>query len=115
MDCSLPVPGSSIHGIFQARVLEWGAIAFSATATKLQFKKKMENQNKNSCTWNLEEQQMSPCVYKLEWWLLVLATPHGILIQTHDLALTTGPPGNSQSGDIYSRIETQFIKYMHAC
>ena len=28
MDCSQP--GSSIHRIFQARVLEWGAIAFSA-------------------------------------------------------------------------------------
>ena len=28
MDCSLP--GSSVHGIFQAGVLEWGAIAFSA-------------------------------------------------------------------------------------
>ena len=27
MGCS--PPGSSIHGIFQARVLEWGAIAFS--------------------------------------------------------------------------------------
>ena len=27
MDCSLP--GSSVHGIFQTRVLEWGAIAFS--------------------------------------------------------------------------------------
>ena len=27
MDCSLA--GSSVHGIFQARVLEWGAIAFS--------------------------------------------------------------------------------------
>ena len=27
MDCS--TPGSPIHGIFQARVLEWGAIAFS--------------------------------------------------------------------------------------
>ena len=27
MDCSLP--GSSIHGIFQARVLEWSAITFS--------------------------------------------------------------------------------------
>ena len=27
MDCSLP--GSSVHGIFQARVLEWGAIACS--------------------------------------------------------------------------------------
>ena len=29
MDCSLP--GSSVHGIFQARVLEWVAIAFSGT------------------------------------------------------------------------------------
>ena len=28
MDCSLP--GSSVHGIFQARILEWGATAFSA-------------------------------------------------------------------------------------
>ena len=32
MDCSLP--GSSIHGIFQARVLDWGAIAFSATISR---------------------------------------------------------------------------------
>ena len=29
MDCSLP--GSSVHGIFQARVLEWVAIAFCMT------------------------------------------------------------------------------------
>ena len=27
MDCSLP--GSSVHGIFQAGILEWGAMAFS--------------------------------------------------------------------------------------
>ena len=27
MDCN--PPGSSVHGVFQARVLEWGAIAFS--------------------------------------------------------------------------------------
>ena len=33
MDCSLP--GSSIHGIFQARVLEWGAIAFSTNFQSL--------------------------------------------------------------------------------
>ena len=32
MDCSLP--GSSVHGIFQARVLEWGAIAFSIVSLK---------------------------------------------------------------------------------
>ena len=31
MDCSLA--GSSVHGIFQARVLEWGAIVFSVTYT----------------------------------------------------------------------------------
>ena len=34
MDCSLP--GSSIHGIFQAGVLEWGAIAFSVLNTNNQ-------------------------------------------------------------------------------
>ena len=30
MDCS--PPGSSVYGIFQARVLEWGAIAFSISS-----------------------------------------------------------------------------------
>ena len=34
MDCSLP--GSSVHGIFQARLLEWGAIAFSECFILLQ-------------------------------------------------------------------------------
>ena len=32
MDCSLP--GSSIHGIFQARVLEWAAISFSRGSSR---------------------------------------------------------------------------------
>ena len=32
LDCSLP--GSSVHGIFQARVLEWIAIAFSVCKTR---------------------------------------------------------------------------------
>ena len=32
MDCSLP--GSSVHGIFQARVLEWDAIAFSSWSSE---------------------------------------------------------------------------------
>ena len=35
MDCCLP--GSSTHGIFQARVLEWGAIAFSQKKKKIYF------------------------------------------------------------------------------
>ena len=36
VNCSLP--GSSVHGIFQARVLEWGAIAFSEIASYPNFK-----------------------------------------------------------------------------
>ena len=32
MDCSLP--GSSVHGIFQARVLEWGVVALSGQCVK---------------------------------------------------------------------------------
>ena len=38
MDCSLP--GSSAHGIFQARVVEWGAIAFYANKKLKKLKKK---------------------------------------------------------------------------
>ena len=37
MDCSLT--GSSAHGIFQARVLEWGAIAFSKVRVYINLKK----------------------------------------------------------------------------
>ena len=39
MNCSLP--GSSVRGIFQARVLEWGAITFSAFLHYLVHKPKM--------------------------------------------------------------------------
>ena len=35
MDCSLP--GPSVHGVFQARVLEWGAVAFSSGLEMLSF------------------------------------------------------------------------------
>ena len=35
LDCSLP--GSSVHGIFQVRVLEWVAIAFSILEQRLYF------------------------------------------------------------------------------
>jgi len=42
MDCNLP--GSSIHGIFQARVLEWGAIAFITSHYELQHPSMTANQ-----------------------------------------------------------------------
>ena len=41
MDCSLP--GSSVHGIFQARVLEWGATAFSEQKSELSLKSLWDN------------------------------------------------------------------------
>ena len=34
MDCSLPSVGSSVHGIFQAIVLEWIAISFSSGSSQ---------------------------------------------------------------------------------
>ena len=46
MDCSLP--GSSIHGIFQARVLEWGATAFSTNNTANHQRNANQNHNKKS-------------------------------------------------------------------
>ena len=42
MDCSLP--GSSVYGIFQARGLEWGAIAFSGLYQLIHFKPSAGNQ-----------------------------------------------------------------------
>ena len=43
MDCSLP--GSSVHGILQARVLEWFAIAFSILLTLMTTKRKARLRN----------------------------------------------------------------------
>ena len=60
MDCS--PPGSSIHGIFQARLLEWGAIAFSLKNSKdcpkfvlIQFIKWMRQQRR--CLTDVRSQQ----------------------------------------------------------
>ena len=50
MDCSLP--GSSIHGIFQARVLEWGAIAFSDHWMQLMLKMTGRINRKIQSVWS---------------------------------------------------------------
>ena len=47
MDCSLP--GSSVHGIFQARVLEWGAIALKQNPACQCRKVKNESEDAQSC------------------------------------------------------------------
>ena len=57
MDCSLP--GSSAHGIFQARVLEWVAVAFSSTYLKSSHFLSAQSWN---CGWNGQTCSESPFV-----------------------------------------------------
>ena len=54
MDCSLP--GSSTHGIFQAKVLEWGAIAFSVFVNM-----------DSSTVYGYSEKAMAPHSSTLAW------------------------------------------------
>ena len=54
MDCSLP--GFSIHGIFWATVLEWGAIAFSHSFIL----EGQKNEGKNLDLWHAEETHRIP-------------------------------------------------------
>ena len=61
MDCSLP--GTSIHGIFQARVLEWGAIAFSVHLSK----------------WSLSNQMFKSTVYLICPWFFLLLLISNVL------------------------------------
>ena len=57
MDCSLP--GSSVHGIFQARILEWGAIAFSNKDLGQSKRKKKEASEDNlMCLMHHKAKQM---------------------------------------------------------
>ena len=59
MDCSLP--GSSVHGIFQARVLEWGDIAFSVNSYG-------HTTNLNFAFWNFLEFP-TPQIFLIKGWL----------------------------------------------
>ena len=66
MDCSLP--GSSAHGIFQARVLEWGAIAFSIRKTNsgrlLGLPRRLSGKE---CTCQCRRPRFNPWVRKISW------------------------------------------------
>ena len=58
MDCSLP--GSSIHGISQARVLEWGAIAFSANCIHKNIDRNVNNIRQQRNMFQIKGQDETP-------------------------------------------------------
>ena len=63
MDCSLP--GSSIHGIFQARVLEWGAISFSNSSLSRDWTQAPALGAQSLCHWTVREVPHLPFVESL--------------------------------------------------
>ena len=74
MDCSLP--GSSVHRIFQARVLEWGAIAFSRPNYSLLFMLQLSTELR-SCICFMVLLSMKYCPYHetdvmMSIWLIAL-------------------------------------------
>ena len=104
MDCS--PPGSSIHGIFQARVLQWGAIAFSTTPLKLlsqnQITVTLLNPVVNSnAHFGLNELILvSRIVYLIPW-------VHAKLLQSHPTLcdpIDCSPPCSSVHGISQTRI-----------
>ena len=69
MDCSLP--GSSIHGILQARALEWGAIAFSCDYPYHSLIPKMVSKGSRDCIVSPQRQKIiieSICPQILRQW-----------------------------------------------
>ena len=64
MDCSLP--GSSVHGILQARILEWTASPFSMCLPSLGVEPRSFSLTNNWCFWTvvLEKSLESPLDYK---------------------------------------------------
>ena len=76
MDCSLP--GSSIHGIFQARVLEWGAIAFSVSHCR--HPQNNASQNVNPQNVNLNSMSDTEHVSRRKIWHL-----HSTSLQLEEL------------------------------
>ena len=59
MVCSLP--GSSAHGIFQARILEWGAIAFSVMYSAYKLNKQGDNIQPWRTPFPILNQSVVPC------------------------------------------------------
>ena len=95
MDCS--PPGSFVHGIFQARVLEWGAIAFSKS---ILFWLKDWGREKEGTSWERVRGKSGPFLTRVPLTLCILNSMV-FLLQTSNSSLTMRWRGDkSQEKDI---------------
>ena len=69
MDCSLP--GSSVHGIFQASVLEWDTIAFSSKQTDCLLLKYINRKKNFLITEHLYFYICQSCQYLAAWSIMI--------------------------------------------
>jgi len=91
MDCS--PPGSSIHGIFQARVLEWGAIAFYPETNPITIKPETSSHAAEQFSWVPSPYWSPPgCPFPIKSLaLLAHVSPQTIHFQVLDKGPVSGP------------------------
>ena len=104
MDYSLP--GSSIHGIFQVRVLEWGAIAFSRTYHSVQFSSVAQ-----SCLTLCDSMNLStpglPVHHQLSEFTQIHVHRVSDAIQpSHPLSAPSPAPNPSQHQSLFQRVNS---------
>ena len=107
-------PGSPSHGIFQARVLEWGAIAFSAcheVQPKIQFSSVTQ-----SCPTLCDPKNCSTPGFPVHHWLLVLTQTDvhqvGDAIQpSHPLSSPSPPTFSLSSIRVFSKESVLCIRW----
>ena len=95
MDCSLP--GCSVHGIFQARILGWVAISYSRGSSQAR------NKNHVSCVscigrWILYHWATWEAVWTYRWWL-----SHWVMSDSCD-PMDCSLPGSSVHGILQSKM-----------
>ena len=106
MDCSLL--GSSVHGIFQARVLEWGAIAFSWFFQQIFIKRFWVSGTMSTTLYGLTSTYPSPSMFSFPTTHAISFPPHPfLLIPSIPIQLTQG---NSPSKSLFRSIKTLAIQ-----
>ena len=101
MDCSLP--GSSVHGIFQARVLEWVAISFSRGSSQPRKRTRVSRTAGRRFTiWATREAPLSIQKKCFKWDVLCTVLSHSVMSDCD--SMDCSPPGSSVHGILQARI-----------